>query len=135
MRIISVDLGDVRTGIAISDFSNTLASPLCVIIEKDKEELLKKIVDLISEYKITHVVIGLPKNMDGTEGPKAKLAREFKERLELLVDTKVDLLDERWSTKSAQKYLNCGTTKKSKKKKMIDKIAASVILQQYLDSI
>ena len=74
------------------------------------------------------------KNMDGTEGPKAKLARDFKEKLALLVNAEVDMLDERWSTRSAQKYLNCGTTKKSKKKKMIDKIAATVILQQYLDS-
>ena len=135
MRVLSIDLGDVRTGVAISDLGNTLATPLCVIVERNKDELLKKVANLIDENHITHVVIGLPKNMDGTEGGRARLAREFKEKLNFLVNVKIDMLDERWSTKSAQNYLNCGTTKKRKKKTMIDKIAATVILQQYLDSI
>ncbi len=134
MRVLSLDLGKVRTGVAISDFFGILASPLCVLEESDTERLLLKTVKLINEYKITNVVIGLPKNMDGTEGESAKNSRIFKEKLQNLIDIDVQLIDERWSTKSAQHYLNIGTTKSKKKKSMIDKVAATIILQQYLDT-
>lgn len=134
MRALAVDLGKVRTGVALSDVTGTLASPLCVIQETDENKLLEKIVELAKNYKADTIVIGFPKNMDGSEGESAKRSLIFKENLEKLVNSEVLLLDERWSTKSAQYYLNVGTTKARKKKSVIDKVAATVILQQYLDS-
>lgn len=134
MRVLALDLGKVRTGVAMSDVTGTLAFPLCVIKETNRDELLKQIVDLVEKYSVKVIVVGFPKNMDGTEGESAKNSLEFKEKLENLVNCKVLLLDERWSTKSAQYYLNAGTTKPRKKKSVIDGVAATVILQQYLDS-
>ena len=134
MRILALDLGKVRTGVAMSDVTGTLASPLCVIKETNRNELVKRIVDLVKKYSVKVVVVGFPKNMDGTEGESAKNSLKFKEELESLVDCEVLLVDERWSTKSAQYYLNIGTTKSRKKKSVIDGVAATVILQQYLDS-
>lgn len=134
MRAISIDLGDARTGVAISDLSNTLASPLCVIAKKDVDTVLNEVFKLVKEYNITDVIIGLPKNMNGTEGARAKLTKEFKEKLEKLTGIQATLIDERWSTKAAQNYLNYGTTRPRKKKQMLDKVAATLILQQYLDS-
>ena len=123
MRILAIDLGQVRTGVAMSDITGTLASPLCVIKETDRDKLLNQVI-----------VVGFPKNMDGTEGESAKNSLHFKKKLENLVNCKVLLLDERWSTKSANHYLNVGTTKPRKKKNVIDGVAATVILQQYLDA-
>ena len=134
MRALAVDLGRVRTGVALSDITGTLASPLCVIKETDENKLLEKIAELAKNYKVNVIVVGFPKNMDGSEGESAKRSLKFKENLERLVNSEVLLLDERWSTKSAQYYLNVGTTKARKKKSVIDKVAATVILQQYLDS-
>lgn len=134
MRVMSLDLGKVRTGVAISDVSGILACPLCVVEETDTEKLLLRVVELINKYKITDVVVGLPKNMDSTEGESARKVREFKEDLQKIIKINVELIDERWSTKSAQHYLNIGTTKAKRKKSVIDKVAATIILQQYLDT-
>ena len=133
MRALAIDLGLVRTGVAISDHTGILASPLCVIEETDKNKLLEQVVELVKKYEIDVVVVGFPKNMDGTEGESAKRSLDFKKKLESSISGKVLLVDERWSTKSAQGYLNVGTTKARKKKGLIDQIAATVILQQYLD--
>ena len=134
MRALSIDLGTVRTGFAISDCTGFLASPLCVVKEADVMKLLLKVMELIEKYKITDVAIGLPKNMDGSEGESAIRARKFKSKLQQMVDICISFVDERWSTKSAQYYLNIGTTKAKKKKNIVDEVAATVILQQYLDT-
>ena len=78
MRILALDLGKVRTGVAMSDTTGTLASPLCVIKETNRNELVKRIVDLVKKYSVKVVVVGLPKNMDGTEGESAKISLKFK---------------------------------------------------------
>lgn len=134
MRVLALDLGKVRTGVAMSDTTGTLASPLCVIKETNKGKLLNHVIELVKKYGVKVIVVGFPKNMDGTQGESAKNSLKFKEDLKSLVDCEVLLVDERWSTKSAQYYLNVGTTKSRKKKSVIDGVAAAVILQQYLDS-
>ena len=134
MRILSIDLGDVRTGIAISDKNEILASPVKTIEERNREDLVDKIIKIINELKVEEIVLGLPKNMDGSEGESAKKARLFKEMLQKKSGLNVMLIDERGTTISAHNYLNITDTKGKKRKNIIDTVAATIILQNYLDS-
>lgn len=134
MRKMSLDLGDRRIGIALSDLMGIIASGYetytrCGDAEKD----LQYIVSLIKEKQVDTVVLGLPVNMDVTEGERALLSREFGEKLKALVDVKVDFLDERLTTVSAEKLLISADVRREKRKTVIDKIAATIILQDYLD--
>lgn len=133
MRIMSVDLGKVRTGIALSDKNEYLASPLCVINETNRDKLAKKVSDMANENGALEIVLGLPLNMDGSEGESARSAREFLETLSKYTDIKIVLQDERGTTISAHNYLNVTDTKGKKRKKVIDAVAATIILQDYLD--
>ena len=134
MKILAIDLGDVRTGIAISDKNEFLASPVGTIEEKDREILLKRIIGIIKEYDVKKVVLGLPKNMDGTEGDSAKKSRAFKELIQESTGLEVILIDERGTTISAHNYLNITDTRGKKRKSVVDTVAATIILQNYLDS-
>ncbi len=134
MRKMSLDLGDRRIGIALSDLMGIIASGYetytrCGNAQKD----LDYIVSLIKEKQVDTVVLGLPVNMDGTEGERALLSREFGEKLKALVDVKVDFLDERLTTVSAERLLISADVRREKRKTVIDKIAATIILQDYLD--
>lgn len=133
MRIMSVDLGKVRTGIALSDINEYLASPFCVIKERNREILAGKISNLAGENNVSQIVIGLPLNMDGSEGESAKSAREFSKTLSKFTDVKILLQDERGTTISAHGYLNVTDTRGKKRKAVVDAVAATIILQDYLD--
>lgn len=115
MKILSIDLGKVRTGLAISDDTQYLASPLCVLIEKDRLKLLEKIKKILNENNINKIVIGLPKNMDGSEGESAKSAIEFSNLLKEHTKLPIVMMDERMTTLSAHNYLNI-VNKRGKKK-------------------
>lgn len=134
MKILAVDLGEARTGIAISDFNEKLASPVCVIEERNREKLLTKIANIVEENHISEIVVGLPKNMDGSEGESAKKAREFQKLLKDKTKLSVVMIDERGTTITAHNYLNFTDTRGKKRKKVIDSVAATIILQNYLDS-
>lgn len=134
MIIISVDLGKVRTGLAISDKSGFLASPLTMIEEKSPKILLQKVADTVREHKAELVVVGLPKNMDGTEGDSAKNAREFAENLSELSGIRTVMQDERGTTITAHGYLSERNVRGNKRKAQVDTVAAAIILQDYLDS-
>ena len=136
MRVMAVDLGDVRTGIALSDETGFLASPLCVIEERHFKARVKKVCAKARETGAAEVVIGYPKNMDGSIGARAEKAAEFAElaRAELAeLKIPVILWDERNTTISAANYLNTTNTRGKKRKEVIDKVAAVIILQSYLD--
>ena len=133
MKIMSVDLGKVRTGIALSDINEYLASPFCVIKERNREILAGKISNLAGENNVSQIVIGLPLNMDGSEGESAKSAREFSKTLSKFTDAKILLQDERGTTISAHGYLNVTDTRGKKRKAVVDAVAATIILQDYLD--
>ena len=135
MIIISVDLGKARTGLAISDKSGFLASSLCVVEEKSPNKILEKVAKLVVENKAELVVVGLPKNMDNTEGESAKNAREFANNLSELTGIKTVMYDERGTTITAHGYLNERDVRGKKRKAQVDCVAASIILQNYLDSI
>lgn len=133
MRIMSIDLGKKRTGIAISDINESLASPFCVISQGNVERLIDEISKIIKEHKVKEIVVGLPKNMDGSEGDSAKNAREFADKLQKLTMLNVILRDERNTTVSAHGYLNVTDVRGKKRKSIVDSVAATIILQDYLD--
>ncbi len=133
MKILAVDLGKVRTGLAVSDIREVLASPLCVIAEKNAEILAEKIDQVCKDECISKIVLGLPKNMDGSEGESAQNAKAFGKMLEERTQLPVILLDERGTTITAHNYLSETNIRGKKRKKVVDSVAATVILQAYLD--
>ncbi len=134
MTIISVDLGKARTGLAISDKTGFLASPLDMIEEKSPTKRLEKVAQAVIDNKAELVVVGLPKNMDGSEGESAKSARVFAEELTELTGVKTVMQDERGTTITAHTYLNNRDVRGKKRKAQVDTVAAAIILQDYLDS-
>lgn len=133
MKIMAVDLGKVRTGIAVSDQNELLAFPVCVIEERDRGRLCQKISTIAISENVGEIVVGLPRNMDGSEGESAKNAREFSDMLQKATKLPVALRDERNTTISAHGYLNDVNVRAKKRKKVIDSVAATIILQDYLD--
>ncbi len=134
MIILAVDLGKARTGLAISDKTGFLASPLGMIEEKSPKALLEKVADRAKAEKAELIVVGLPKNMDGSEGDSAKNARDFASNLSELTGIKTVMQDERGTTVTAHTYLSQRDVKGKKRKAQVDIVAASIILQDYLDS-
>lgn len=133
MIIVAVDLGKARTGIAVCDKTEFLASPYKVIEEKYQPKILEKVAETVKEAKAELVVVGLPKNMDGSEGESAQNARAFATELEALTGLKVYLQDERCTTVTAHNYLNNTNTRGKKRKAVVDSVAATIILQDFLD--
>ena len=133
MVIMSVDLGKARTGLALCDKTEFLASPYKVIFEKSPKKLPEQVAQAASEAKAELIVVGLPKNMDGTEGESARNARAFAETLHALTGLPVELQDERGTTITAHSFLNDTNTRGKKRKNVIDEVAATIILQNFLD--
>ncbi len=133
MIILSVDYGDVRTGVAVCDKFEILASPVCVIEEKDANRLAEKICKITTEQKAEIIVLGLPKNMDSSEGFRAQQCKEFAELLKEKSGLTVELQDERLTTVSAHNALNAVNVRGKKRKAVVDAVAAVMILQDYID--
>lgn len=132
MKILAVDLGKARTGLAVCDESEILASPAGVISEWNREKLLEKVAAEANQRNVKEIVVGLPRNMDGSEGESAQNARAFAESLHALVSVPVVMQDERGTTITAHNYLNDTDTRGKKRKAVVDAVAATVILQDYL---
>lgn len=135
MVIISVDYGDARTGIAACDKFQMLASPVCIIVEKDREKLISKIAEIAIERKAERFCVGLPKNMDGTLGFRADVCREFGEELEKATNIPVVFRDERLTTVSAHGILNANDVRGKKRKNVVDAVSAVLILEEYLKTL
>ncbi|MBP3309981.1 MAG: Holliday junction resolvase RuvX [Ruminococcus sp.] len=133
MIIMSVDFGDARTGIAVCGKSEMIASPVCVISEKDFDKCIEKTAALAKEQRAQEVIVGYPKNMNGTIGERAEKCNLFAEELKKLVDCPVKLWDERCTTVSAHNVLNVTNTRGKKRKAVVDAVAAVIILESYLD--
>ncbi|MGN0582798.1 MAG: Holliday junction resolvase RuvX [Oscillospiraceae bacterium] len=132
MKIMAVDFGDSRTGLAICDKSEFLASPTGVIEEKDFEKCIEKVAAAARENAAEEIVVGYPKNMNNTIGERAQKCALFAEKLAELVDVPVKLWDERSTTVSAHYYLNQTNTRGKKRKAVVDAVAATIILESYL---
>ncbi len=134
MIIMSVDLGKARTGIAVCDKTEFLASPYTVIFEKSPKVLPNKVAQAAEDVKAELIVVGLPKNMDGSEGESAQNARAFAETLRELTGIETVMQDERGTTVTAHNFLNTTNTRGKKRKNVVDEVAATIILQDFLDS-
>lgn len=132
MKIMAVDYGDVRTGLAISDSTETLASPAGVIEETNYKTLTKKLADKSKELDAQLIIIGEPLNMDGSKGIRAEKCEKLARFLTKFVSIPVKLWDERQSTVEADLYLHRADHKSKNRKNVIDAAAATVILQSYL---
>jgi putative Holliday junction resolvase len=133
MRKIALDVGDVRIGIATSDIMGIIAGGFETYVRKDYETDLRYIADFVKNNQGDTLVFGLPVNMDGTEGPRALGVRQMAEDLKRFTDVKMVFQDERLTTVSAEKMLIQGNVRRDKRKKVVDKVAATIILQSYLD--
>ena len=133
-RILAVDYGDVRIGLALSDLTRIIASPHETYTRQNTTKDLQYLADLVKEKQVGVVVFGLPLNMDGSEGDRALKTRTFAQKLSELVDCKIDFCDERLSSVSAENILLTADVSRQKRKQVIDKLAATIILQEYLDA-
>ena len=132
-RIMGIDYGDARTGIAFSDLLCSIVGSTTVIHSRRPEKTLEEIVRLAKEQDAGEIVMGLPKNMDGSEGPRAELCREFAEKVRVATGLNVTLWDERRTTVEAHNILNEHNYHGKKRKNTVDAVAASLILEGYLN--
>ena len=132
MRIMAIDYGDAHTGVAISDLTGLLAGYTDTIHSRKKEEVLRRLGALIEEYGVTELVLGYPKNMDGTLGPRAEKAEEFAGDLECAFGLPVRLWDERRTTIDAHNILASSGKNARQRKKTVDAVAAALILEGFL---
>ena len=134
-KIMGVDFGDVRTGVAVSDPSRLLASGIGCISPGGLEKTAEALADLAKEHRVVAIVVGLPVNMDGTEGARAARCRKLASLLERQTGLCVTLFDERMTTMTASRYLNESDTRGKKRKSVIDTLSAQIILQNCLDRL
>ncbi len=135
MRIMAIDYGDQRIGLAVSDLLGMLAGEAWTMQEWNRERAVQRIAEEAKKREVGSFVLGLPKNMDGTEGPRAALSREFKALLEEATGLPVVLWDERRSSIEAHAILHAAGKKERLHRKTVDAVAASLILEGYLGSL
>ena len=133
-RVLCLDYGERRIGVAISDEAGIIAMPLCVIDVRDSGQTLREIAGICAEKKPAKIVVGMPLNMNGSRGRKAEEAKKFAKLLETGVGIPVETWDERLSSRQAERALIGGNVSRRKRKGIVDKLAAQIVLQAYLDS-
>ena len=133
MRTMAIDYGDARTGVAVSDAGGLLAGFTTVIHSRRPEQVLERLLELGKEHGAEELVMGLPRNMDGTEGPRAELCRAFAARLEEASGLPVHLWDERRTTIEAHQILHTSGKRMKQHRKSVDAVAATLILEGWLD--
>ena len=131
-KIMGIDYGDARTGVAISDLLCSIVGSTCVVPSRNTEKAIIDIVKLAKDNLVGEIVVGLPKNMNGTEGPRAELCREFAQLLEEATGLPIKLWDERRTTVEAHNILSQHNYHGKKRKDTVDAVAASLILEGYL---
>lgn len=134
-KILGLDVGDVWIGVAISDALMLTAQPLMTIKRESNKIAYEKIHEIIKENNVKKVVVGLPKNMNNTIGPQSEKVIKFAEKLKNKFKVEIEYVDERMTTLMAEQVLIEGSVRRENRKKYIDKIAATYILQSYLDRI
>lgn len=132
MKTMAIDYGDARTGVAISDLTGSIVGTTTVIHSWNPDKTIEALCRLISENSVGELVMGFPRNMDGSEGPRAQLYREFSEKLSLAAGMPVRLWDERRTTIEAHQILSASNYHGKKRKNTVDAVAASLILEGYL---
>ncbi len=133
LRTMSLDLGEVRIGIAVSDIMNVIANGYETYTRQNIQKDVEHIANIVKEKGVGTIVMGLPINMDGTKGERVEKTYAFAEELKKVIDCKIDYMDERLTTVTAERVLIDGNVRRDKRKQVIDKLAATIILQSYLD--
>ena len=131
-RVMGIDYGDARTGVAVSDLLCSIVGSTAVIHSRNKEKTIAQIKEMVEKMDVGEIVVGLPKNMNGTEGPRAELCREFARLLEEATGLPIKLWDERRTTVEAHNILSQHNYHGKKRKDTVDAVAASLILEGYL---
>lgn len=134
MKILGLDYGEARIGVAVSDIFGILATPLDTVCEKDREKQLEKVCKIARDNGVEKLVVGNPKHMDGTVGHRAQYTEEFAKDLSEMLGISYVMWDERLSSTEAHRILESGGVSGKKRKTKVDKIAAVIILQGYLDA-
>ena len=134
MRILALDHGTVRIGVALSDEFKMIASPLEYIPAEPFVEFLSRLQSLLQEKEVDQIIVGMPRNMDGSHGPAAEQVRVFIERLGETVQIPIRTWDERLTSAQANRMLIQGNVRRKNRKQVVDKMAAAILLQSYLDS-
>ncbi|WP_110931820.1 Holliday junction resolvase RuvX [Paenibacillus bouchesdurhonensis] len=134
MKIMGLDYGDRRIGVAISDIFGWTAQGVEVIERRREGDGIDRIAELASQHEVEEIVVGLPKNMNGSVGPRGEICKAFAEELRSRIEVPVHLWDERLTTVSAERTLIDADVSRKKRKGIVDKMAAVLILQNYLDS-
>jgi putative Holliday junction resolvase len=134
MRILALDVGDSRIGVAMSDPEQIIASPLMVIARDEDSSAIEAIIRLVSQYDVKRIVVGMPYSLDGSMGRQADKVKDFVDKLSQRINTGIDLWDERLSTVAAERLLSEAGNKKARRSRR-DDAAAAYILQGYLDSL
>ena len=132
MKIMAIDYGDARTGVALSDLTGSIVGSTTVIHSRKEEKTLAELERLVRENEVGEVVMGFPRNMDGSEGSRAALYRDFAEKLTARLGMEVKLWDERRTTVEAHQILSAHNYHGKKRKNTVDAVAASLILEGYL---
>jgi len=135
MRVLGLDIGSKRIGIAVSDELGLTAQGVETLVRRDLDSDLDRIAGIVGKYSIEEIVVGVPYNMDGSEGPQARTVREMIGRIAHRVGVLVQEWDERLSTVAAERALLEADMSRSKRRKVVDKVAAVIILQAYLDRL
>lgn len=133
MKIMAVDYGDARTGLAVCDRTEFLASPIGTIEERNAAVLAMKVAHMAEQYEVGEIIVGLPLNMNGSKGPRAEKCEAFANMLSELTEIPVNMWDERSTTVSAHNILNETNVRGKKRKAVVDTVAATVILEAYLE--
>ena len=134
-RILAIDYGDVRVGLALSDLTCTIAQPFKTLNYDDMDHLIKQLFEIIAEKQVNKVVVGIPYNMKGDDTQQTTKVREFVSILEQKLGYEIIFVDERLTSSEAEKFMHQMDIKTGFNKDKIDKIAASIILQEYIDTI
>lgn len=132
-RVLGLDVGDVRIGVALSDATGMLASPLTIIEQGTREQAIREILKIVKEREVGLIIAGMPYSLDGTTGPQALKVQAFLDDLRLHTDTPIEIRDERFTTATAVDFKKQTSKKKLDRKTRYDDMAAAVILQAYLD--
>jgi putative pre-16S rRNA nuclease len=135
MRILALDHGSKRIGVAVSDETKTIAQPLEYILTEPFADFLARLKKILAEKEIDLIILGLPRNMDGSHGPAAQKVETFAAALKLAIAVPIKMADERLTSKMANRILIQGNVRRDKRKEKVDKMAAAILLQSYLDGI
>jgi putative holliday junction resolvase len=135
MRILALDHGTKRIGVAVSDETRTIAQPLEYILAEPFESFLARLKQLLVDKEVELVLVGMPRNMDGSYGPASQKVEAFVVALKMEITIPIKMMDERLTSKMANRILIQGNVRRDKRKEKVDKMAAAILLQSYLDGI